>query len=461
MTTIQRPHSPGVDATGGALGPLPSHLPPVERRASIPAGFVAAGGIAGIKASGRPDLALIMGTGKASLAAAATFTQNRFAAAPVRLSQLNLLASEPNGNGRFGHAEAVICTSGSANAATGALGDEDQVAVGQVVSGVTGISEDRVLHLSTGLIGTRLPLDLIRPAVAALVPRLSSTDEGLLAAAEAIRTTDSVVKVATATVDLPDGQVRVTGIAKGVGMIAPQMATMLSVLVTDAGAPPRLLWEVLRAAAARTWNQLSVDGDTSTNDTVFLLGSGAAGVEVDEQSRDAFAGAVEAVARDLARQQAADGEGATALITCQVSGAVDDAEARAVARAVIQSSLLKAAIHGRDPNWGRIAGAAGNATLGGAAVLEAAGLSPAEARERGGSAAQLDPDRLRIAIAAHLVYDGRAGGPVEFDREAARRDMAGKEVLLRLDLGLGSGTGEAFGCDLTEAYVIENSEYTT
>jgi glutamate N-acetyltransferase/amino-acid N-acetyltransferase len=461
MTTVRDPQSPRVGAAPPALGPLPSDLPPVERRAAIPAGFLAGGGIAGIKASGLPDLALIVRSGAASLAAAAVFTPNRFAAAPIRRSRLNMLATEPAGNGGFGYADAVVCTSGSANAATGPAGDEDQAEVGRIVNAATGTSEDRVLHLSTGVIGTRLPLDLIRPAVAALVPALASTDEGLLGAAEAFRTTDSVVKVATATVDLPGGPVRVSGIAKGVGMIAPQMATMLSVVATDAGAPPRLLWEVLRAAAARTWNQLSVDGDTSTNDTVFLLASGAAGVVVDEQSRSAFAGAVEAVARDLARQQAADGEGATALVTCQVSGAVDDAEARAVARVVISSSLLKAAVHGRDPNWGRIAGAAGNATLPGAAVLEAAGLPASEARERGGSAARLDPDRLRIAIAGHLVYDGRSGGPIEFDREAARHDMAGKEVLLRLDLGLGNGTGEAFGCDLTEAYVIENSEYTT
>jgi glutamate N-acetyltransferase / amino-acid N-acetyltransferase len=463
MTTVRDRDraAPGAGAGPAALGPLPSGLPPVERRAAIPAGFRAAGGIAGIKASGRPDLALIVRSGPASLAAAAVFTPNRFAAAPIRRSRLNLLATEPAGEGGFGYADSVVCTSGSANAATGAAGDEDQAEVGRIVSMATGTSEDRVLHLSTGLIGTRLPLDLIRPAVDALAPTLAASDEGLLAAAEALRTTDSVVKVATATVDLPGGTVRVTGIAKGVGMIAPQMATMLSVVVTDAGAPSRLLWEVLRAAAARTWNQLSVDGDTSTNDTVFLLASGAADVEVDSGSRAAFASAVEAVARDLARQQAADGEGATALVTCQVSGAGDDAEARAVARVVISSSLLKAAIHGRDPNWGRIAGAAGNATLARAAVLEAAGLPAAEARERGGSPAQLDPDRLRIAIAGHLVYDGRSGGPVAFDREAARRDMAGKEVLLRLDLGLGSGTGEAFGCDLTEAYVIENSEYTT
>jgi glutamate N-acetyltransferase / amino-acid N-acetyltransferase len=462
MTTIQdRDRTAAGVAAGAALGPLPSDLPPVERRAAMPAGFLAAGGVAGIKASGRPDVGLIVRSGEATLAAAAVFTPNRFVAAPIRQSRKNLLATEPAGNGGFGYADAVVCTSGSANAATGAAGDADQVEVGRIVQEATSFREDHVLHLSTGVIGTRLPLDLIRPAVGALASTLAATDAALLAAAEALRTTDSVVKVATTTVDLPGGPVRVSGIAKGVGMIHPQMATMLSILVTDAGAEPRLLWEILRQAAAHTWNQLSVDGDTSTNDTVFLLASGASGAAVDDTSRRAFAGAVEGVARDLARQQAADGEGATALITCQVSGAVDDADARAVARAVISSSLLKAAVHGRDPNWGRVAGAAGNATLAGSAVLEAAGLPALEARERGGSAARLDPDRLRIAIAGHLVYDGRSGGPAEFDRAAARRDMAGEEVLIRLDLGLGSGTGEAFGCDLTEAYVVENSEYTT
>jgi glutamate N-acetyltransferase/amino-acid N-acetyltransferase len=279
-----------------------------------------------------------------------------------------------------------------------------------------------------------------------------------------------VTKVATTTLTLPDPDghavrsVRVSGIAKGVGMIHPRMATMLSIMLTDAAVEPALLHAMLRPAAARTWNQLSVDGDTSTNDTVFLLASGAAGgAAVRRGSADAreLALAVEAVARDLARQQAADGEGATTLITCQVSGALDDADARAVARAVVSSSLVKAAVHGRDPNWGRIAGAAGNARLADAAVLEAAGLPPGVAGARGGGPAMLDPDRLRISIAGHLVFDGRAGGPRDFDRAAARAAMDGPELLVRLDLGLGDGTGEAFGCDLTEAYVVENSEYTT
>ena len=221
---------------------------------------------------------------------------------------------------------------------------------------------------------------------------------------------------------------------------------------------------MLRPAAARTWDQLSVDGDTSTNDTVFVLASGAAGgatVEPGTPAASVLGAAIEAIARDLARQQAADGEGANTLITAAVTGAGDDAEARAVARSVISSSLVKAAAHGRDPNWGRIAGAAGNARLADAAVLEAAGLPPAEAAARAGTPAVLDPAKLRISIAGHLVFDGGQDGPVAFDRAAAREAMNAPEVVFSLDLGLGTGSGEAFGCDLTETYVIENSEYTT
>ena len=197
-------------------------------------------------------------------------------------------------------------------------------------------------------------------------------------------------------------------------MIHPRMATMLSIVLTDATVAPEVLWGMLRPAAARTWDQLSVDGDTSTNDTVFVLASGAseaAPVGAGSTAAGVLGAAIEAVARDLARQQAADGEGASTLITAAVTGARDDAEARAVARAVVSSSLVKAAAHGRDPNWGRIAGAAGNARLADAAVLEAAGLSAAEATVRAGTPAVLDPATLRISIAGHLVFDGAAGGP--------------------------------------------------
>ncbi len=440
----------------------------VERRASLPAGFRAGGLTAGIKASGRPDLAIAVAT-EGPAAVAAVFTSNAFAAAPVRRSRANLAATSGDPRGGFGWAQAIISTSGTANAATGAPGDEDQAEVGRLLAAAVGIPEAHVLHLSTGIIGTRLPLERVAAGIAALVPALEASDQALEAAAEALRTTDSVTKTATTTVELPgpDGRsvaVTVTGIAKGVGMIHPNMATMLAVVLTDASIEPGPLWELLRPAAARTWDQLSVDGDTSTNDTVFVLASGASDtvvVEPGTASAAALGRAIEAVARDLARQQAADGEGATILITAAVRGARDDAEARAVARSIVSSSLVKSAAHGKDPNWGRIAGAAGNARLAPATVLEAAGLAPGDAATRSGAPVTLDPDRLQIAIAGVPVFDGTLGGPLPFDRKAARAAMDSPELRIDLDLRIGDGTGEAFGCDLTEAYVLENSEYTT
>ncbi len=398
------------------------------------------------------------------------FTPNLFAAAPVRLSRANLQAT---GGSELaaGYARAVVATAGSANAATGPGGDADQAAIGDAVAAALGIHPTQVLHLSTGVIGTRLPVDSVTATIARVAAGgLAATDEALADAAMSLLTTDSTTKTASVRVSVPaaDGgvpvMVTVSGICKGVGMIHPRMATMLSVVLTDATADPPTLRTLLRSAAARTWDQLSVDGDTSTNDTVFLLASGAAGAADAATNAGAWAAlatAVEAVARDLARQQARDGEGATALITCQVSGAADDADARAVARAVISSSLVKAAVHGKDANWGRIAGAAGNALVAERAVLEAAGLPADEAATRAGQPVAIDPARMRIAIAGHIAYDGWLGGPTDVDKAAARESMTAEEVLIRVDLGLGTGAGEAFGCPLTEAYVTENAEYTT
>jgi glutamate N-acetyltransferase/amino-acid N-acetyltransferase len=255
--------------------------------------------------------------------------------------------------------------------------------------------------------------------------------------------------------------VTVSGIAKGVGMIHPRMATMLAYVLTDATVEPQVLSRLLRPVVARTWDQLTVDGDTSTSDTVYLVASGGAGaapMAPGATGWDAFAAAVEAVCRSLARQQAADGEGATSLIRCVVPGARDDADARAAARAVVASSLFKAAVHGRDPNWGRVADALGNAQLADDAVLEAAGLSPEEAARRGGSRLDVDPDRVRITIAGTDVF---AGTPLDFDPAVVSAAMDTTEVEVRIDLGEGVGVGEAFGCDLTEEYVKENSEYST
>ena len=422
------------------LAPLPDRLPAVDLRALLPAGFRAGATRAGIKASGALDLGVLATTG-APATAAGTFTTNRVQAAPVRLSRTNLAASE-------GRAAAVIATSGCANAATGGAGERDQRLLAESLAASLGVAPELTLALSTGLIGSRLPVERIQAALGELVPDGLSTDDAALARlAEQLRTTDSRPKAASVRISLPgpDGgakEVTVSGVAKGVGMIHPRMATMLALVLTDAAVEPSVLREVLAPVVEQTWNQLTVDGDTSTNDTVFLLasgGSGAAPLENGTAALEAFTRAVEAVARSLARQQAADGEGATTLLTCQVSGAKDGAQARAVAREVVGSSLVKAATHGHDPNWGRIAAAAGNATVAGAPV-------------------PLDPDRLAIAIAGVPVFEGE---PLAFDRAALSRAMAGSEVLVRVDLGLGEGIGEAFGCDLTEQYVVENSAYST
>ena len=221
--------------------------------------------------------------------------------------------------------------------------------------------------------------------------------------AEALRTTDSHAKMAAVRLRLPAAdstqvEVTISGVAKGVGMIHPDMATMLCFVLTDAKAAPATLHALLRPIVTRTWNAMSMDGDQSTNDTVLLAASGASGavaLEDDPAATAAFARALEAVARSLARQQAADGEGAATLITCGVSGARDAADARAAARAVVSSNLVKAAIHGADPNWGRIAMAVGNAVTPSAAVLEAAGLDAGEARARAGQPVEVDPDRLQ------------------------------------------------------------------
>ncbi len=450
----------------GPLAPLSSGLPHAAERAVMPAGFRALGAPIGIKRSGRPDFAVIATTGGPA-ATAGVFTRNAFAAAPVRLTRAHLARTGGSGPEGSGWADAILATSGSANAATGAAGDADQVDLAGRLATVLGTAPARTLALSTGVIGTRLPLDRVAAAIAERVPgHLAATDEALMDVARAFMTTDSRPKWASVRLALPgpDGApipVTVSGIAKGVGMIHPRMATMLAAILTDAAADPATLHAFLRGAAARTWDQLSVDGDTSTNDSVLLLASGASGatpVRSGEPGAAALAGAIEAVARSLARQQATDGEGATTLITCQVSGARDDVDARGAARAVISSSLVKAAVHGRDTNWGRIAGAVGNAHAAESWILEAAGLSRADALTRAGTPVQVDPDRLRITVAGHPVY---AGGPLPFDRAAARAAMGAGEVLIRLDLGLGDGTGEAFGCDLTEAYVRENAEYTT
>ncbi len=448
-----------------ALADLPSELPQADLVARLPGGFRACGTSAGIKGSGAPDLAVVL-VESGPAAVAATFTTNSLPAAAVRMNKEHLAAGEPAGGGRYGWVDAMMSTSGCANAATGEAGLADQRSLAASLARVAGTVPQRVLAMSTGLIGTRLPVERVARALEDVPAAMRSDDAAYAAVAEALRTTDSRAKSASIRVELPGpaGEpvtVTVSGVAKGVGMIHPNMATMLSFVLTDAAAAPDTLSRLLRPIVARTWNQTSIDGDQSTNDTVLLVASGASGaapVEDEPLALAAFGRAVEAVARSLARQQAADGEGAATLITCAVSGGRDDAAARAAARAVVSSNLVKAAVHGADPNWGRIAMAVGNATIASAAVLDAAGLDAASARARAGQPVELEADRLRIDIEGTPVFDGV---PLEFDETALSARMRGAEVAIRVDLGVGEGTGEAFGCDLTEEYVIENSEYST
>jgi glutamate N-acetyltransferase/amino-acid N-acetyltransferase len=296
-----------------------------------------------------------------------------------------------------------------------------------------GLRPREVLVASTGLIGSRLGVEQIEAVLPAL--RLSGGTAAAREAATAIMTTDTRPKQAAHRVEAGGRTMTVGGMAKGAGMIHPQMATMLAFLTANAPLAPALLWDLLRASVERSFNQLTIDGDQSTNDAVMIL-AGGEGREIRPGSAaaKAFAEALDATCISLAQQIAADGEGATRRIDVAVTGAATDEEARLVARTVAGSSLVKSAVHGGDPNWGRIAAAAGR------------------------SGARLKPERLVVRIGPVTVYDG---GPVEFSEAQASRALKRKVVSIGLELGLGSGRGEAWGCDLSAAYVAINSEYRT
>jgi glutamate N-acetyltransferase / amino-acid N-acetyltransferase len=398
---------------------------------SVPGGITSAKGFtvgigeAGIRDSGGPDLVLIVSDRPAS--AAATFTTNRLRAAPILLAEESLAASPAS-------MRAVVVNAGSANAGTGADGLEDARAVVAAVARRLGVAVSEVLPASTGLIGSRLPVAAMVDAMARL--RLHRSRAASRRAARAIMTTDTRPKEHAVAVRLPDGrEIIIGGMAKGAGMIHPQMATMLAFLATDAPVEPAALQALLKPAVERTFNQVSVDGDTSTNDTVMVLANGAVGgPPLADADLGSVADALETVCRSLAIAIAADGEGARHLIEVTVNGAADDADARAVARTVASSALVKTAVHGADPNWGRIAAAAGR------------------------SGVPLDAERMRICIGDVPVYDGT---PLAFDERRASRIMAGTTVPLVIDLLGGHGRGVAWGCDLSAEYVAINSEYTT
>lgn len=393
---------------------------------TTPAGFRVAAARAGLRLGPGPDVVLIV-SDNGRVPAAATFTRNRLRAAPVELSMRALRASG-------GRAAAVIANAGCANAGTGTSGLEDARVVQRLVADLVGAPARNVLSASTGLIGSRLGVDRIGSVLPSLSPARGPAAD--LAAATGIMTTDTRPKQAAVEVDLGRGRtVRIGGMAKGSGMIHPQMGTMLAFCTTDAPVAPNVLRATLRSVVDRTFNQVTVDGDPSTNDTVVLLASGAAGGgELTGRALVSFADGLEAVCRALAEQIAGDGEGASHRIDVTVTGARTDREARLVAHTVASSSLVKTAVHGADPNWGRIAAAAGR------------------------SGARLDPERLAVRIGSVTVYDG---APIAFDERAASRTLRQPVVGIGLDLGLGDGTGMAWGCDLSAEYVAINSEYRT
>jgi glutamate N-acetyltransferase / amino-acid N-acetyltransferase len=387
---------------------------------TAPLGFRAAGVAAGLKESGQPDVAVVLNDGP-SRAAAAVFTRNRVQAAPVTWTRQVVSG---------GRVRAVVLNSGGANACTGAPGFQDTHATAEHLATAIDDSAGEIAVCSTGLIGERLPMDKLLPGVDAAVATLSRA--GGMFAADAIRTTDTVVKIAFRN-GIPSmsstGVYTTGGMAKGAGMISPALATMLCVLTTDADLPAAELDVALRSAVGQTFDRLDTDGCMSTNDTVLLLASGATGVRPDVGE---FTVTLTEVCADLARQLQLDAEGAQKMITIEVIGAASEADAVTVGRAVARSNLVKCAIGGEDPNWGRILSAVGTTD----AVFE--------------------PDRLNVAVNGVWVCRHGAAGD-----ERAKVDLAPKDVTITVDLSAGPQSAIILTTDLTAAYVHENSAYST
>ncbi len=390
-------------------------------RTPLPKGFLAAGVNCGVRRY-RPDLGIIVSEPAAT--AAGVFTLNQLAAAPVIHSR-QLLPSES--------IRAIITNSGQANAATGAEGEKANREMAFEVAKELGCYPRQVLTASTGAIGPQLELEKIMPAISHLVSRIEETAENF---ALAILTTDLVPKTVTTVVELSTGSVRITGICKGSGMIHPNMATMLGYLLTDAKISPTKAQLYLKAAADLSFNMISVDGDTSTNDSLFLLANGASGVTVhDGDDEIKFRSALENLSIMLAQSIASDGEGASKLVEVQVKGATSEATAKKAARGVTISPLVKTALHGEDPNWGRIV-----------ARLGAENVSAAELA------------RMNLSIQGCLLFT--EGQPVKFDREHVKSLLRKHKILIEVDFRSGRDQATAWGCDLSKKYVDINTEYS-
>jgi glutamate N-acetyltransferase / amino-acid N-acetyltransferase len=387
-------------------------------------GFIAGGAVCGIREYGRRDLGLLFS--ERECAGAAVFTRNVLKGAPLVVTREAMEA---------GGVRAVVANSGNANAATGRGGLEDARAMQALAATALGVGVGEVAVASTGVIGKRLPMERISAGIEEAASRLGRDGAAF---AEAILTTDTRAKEAAVRVDLGGRTVTVGGTAKGSGMIHPNMGTMLAFLTTDAAVEPGCLRETLRVVTDRTFNRVSVDGDTSPSDMAILLANGAAGGDrlgLEAPEYPAFEAAVEEVARALAKEIARDGEGATRLLEVVVEGARDEASAAALARSVVASNLVKTAVFGKDANWGRVLSAMGYSGVG------------------------FDPGGVELWFGPVKVFEG--GEPVEHEEAEANAALAGSEVRITARMGEGEASAAAWGCDLTYAYVEINGSYRT
>jgi glutamate N-acetyltransferase/amino-acid N-acetyltransferase len=396
-----------------------------------PLGFRGAGVPAGLKTTGKPDVGLL--TAARPVSAAAVFTTNQVFAAPVQVGREHLVG---------GKLQAVVVNSGNANACTGATGLRDARRMCWLAANLLGCEAKTVLPSSTGIIGHLLPMEKIEHGITGAAAALGDSHEHALNFAEAILTTDLTRKAAAVQVRIGRQMVRLAGVCKGSGMIGPRMApsvphaTMLAYLTTDISAPPRLLSKLLAAATDGSFNAVTVDDHMSTNDTAAILASGASGALISTKKEiERFSGALAEVCQSLAYQIAADGEGATKVVAITVTAAASDKAARAIARAIANSPLVKCAMHGNDPNWGRIVSAAGLCGV------------------------PFDADRCALTLQDTPVF--RKGRPLVFDAHALSKKIDAKEVQIHLSCGLGKSHATVWTCDLSREYITINADYHT